>query len=590
VAFSASTEASVLKFDAESKCPYASASISPSGNYYRTCYGEPSGVSPPVSFTVLVEKFSVDGKLDPAWGIRGLATAVVSAMTNCAGKEGLPQIFFPPDGRILSLAGSNKWSVVAFAPNGSVDREYGNEGISDPVCPFPAPLRPMDSDYILSVDMLNDGRLVTVANSRVGTKYPGTAYFATTRLATNGKLDTTFGRSGSGRAQFIDMPESANSEASRVVAWSLQRDGSFQASYFFADANDASIVLKSQDDNGSDTSTTIAGRAFPQRGVNYFRERDGYIWQHQPDGGLLFKLRSPIGQVYNGSGEPVLIRLQADGQLDRTFGVNGRLFVRPPALASLGAAPVNCQTYNYLSPGVIQVDGSVVFEGRFGFGNYNTGWAPSTPCGSPKQFDYVVKLLPNGNLSGNFPQWNTPTEARGLYSKSTPEWTAEEYYNPKLKRYFMTPHPGEQAAIEADDALRNSGWRKTGRRFGVWDPDYSLVGTASACRFAADPIVPPKSFYDSILDRECDMLREQELATLPGQRAWRYDRESFRATPPVNAVCPSTLVPIYSLYNQGHERGIDSNFRYVNNLDDFNAMIDRGWVGLAQPQFCARPD
>ncbi len=171
-----------------------------------------------------------------------------------------------------------------------------------------------------------------------------------------------------------------------------------------------------------------------------------------------------------------------------------------------------------------------------------------------------------------------------------PQLTAVEYYNPRLDRYFVTADPGEQAVTDEEAWLLESGWQRSGKSFGVWHADAVVPGTAIACRFAADPIIPPRSFYDTMNETECASLLQLERDSPPGRRAWRYVGGSFRAIPAPNGACPIGLVPVYALYNLGFERGVDLNFRYVSSLDDFNAMIDQGWVGVARPHFCARPD
>ncbi len=168
--------------------------------------------------------------------------------------------------------------------------------------------------------------------------------------------------------------------------------------------------------------------------------------------------------------------------------------------------------------------------------------------------------------------------------------TAVEYYNPRLDRYFVTTDPGEQAVADDEASLLESGWQRSGRSFGVWHVDAAVPGTAVVCRFAADPIIPPRSFYDTMSETECASLLQLERDSPPGRRAWRYVGEPFRAVPAFSGVCATGLVPVYALYNLGFERGVDLNFRYVSSHDDFNAMIDQGWVGVARPHFCARPD
>lgn len=578
---SSSAIAAFPSFDPESKCSGKQPHRSPDGYIYKSCTQVGSfPLFRPDSH--MLERFLPSGKLDPSWGTGGRATIDVKteAEKSCGDIAPDSTILFPPDGRILLYAPYTS-RLRAFRANGDEDTSYGENGVSAPLC---------NSTNLIGLDLLADGRVA--ATSTAG-------HFVVHLLRADGSAASEFGIAGRADYSALSFPDSKSTSGLNVKAWSLQQDGSLQVSYLYGGLairlSSPGIQVFAQSP-GQIYSLPVANRVLPQRGP-VFHIADVSTSFRVPTGGVYTLLRnSPMLYLPNGGAisvvadslsnpleyAPRLVRFTPTGKFDPSFeagSFTGIRFVSPSP---------NCPLRLRSEQIYLQPDGSLVYAANGYY--YDAGTNAMTCESSSVPVSLAAKYLPDGRLDPDFPQMQDPALSGAKFTTDSPEWTAVEYYSPKLDRYFFTPHPLEADAIDRDVTLRAQGWWRTGKNFGVWNPDFSLPGTVSACRFAADPIVPPKSFYDSILDKECDILREQELATPPGQRAWRYDRESFRATPPLNGVCPSSLVPIYSLYNQGHERGIDSNFRYVDNLADFNAMIDRGWVGLAQPQFCARPD
>ncbi|MBL8524050.1 MAG: hypothetical protein JNN20_10200 [Betaproteobacteria bacterium] len=582
--FSLPAHSELPTFDSASLCPNAEAERAPNQRYLRTCVVSSEGQD-----NLIVERFTATGLLDPIWGTGGRAQLAIENDTSCHTGHAGSGVYFPPDGRTLVIPpGASR--LIAFGADGTFDVSYGNHGLSARICDQNV------NTALLSLDMLADGRLVAISWSTF-TFHGEVRYCVAYRLLANGNADPAFADSSNiaGRIGYGSVPCSDN-----TVAWALQEDNSLQATFFGQPDNTTTPILYVYGQGPTPGSVAIVpNRALPRRGVVFhfgnagsrFRYRDGSIHAIEPGIGQMTTIL-PTGRIMFQSfnyevstrvSSRTFLRAMPSGELDTSFGTGGVTRVSFPA------APENCTLALGQESVFLQPDGSTIYTGRYYYYYANTGWA-HVRCPAPSGSKFAVKLLADGKLDPSFPQWKDPAVSGAIFAMESPKWTAVEYYSPKLDRYFFTPHPLEADAIDRDITLRAQGWWRTGKSFGVWNPDAELPGTASACRFAADPIVPPKSFYDSILDEECNILREQELATPPGQRAWRYDRESFRATPPTNGACPSTLIPIYSLYNQGHERGIDSNFRYVDNLTDFNLMIDRGWVGLAKPQFCARPD
>jgi len=173
----------------------------------------------------------------------------------------------------------------------------------------------------------------------------------------------------------------------------------------------------------------------------------------------------------------------------------------------------------------------------------------------------------------------------------TPD-TAVEYYAPSLKHYFFTPSPQEQALIDAGTA---GAWERTGVTF-------PLGGPINVCRFYGDPAGPNSHFYTAS-EAECQMLRDLDFATPRGTPAWRYEGIGAKAEapaaithidppppPPSRPWChdEDSRAPIYRLYNDGFDKGIDSNHRHVPSRGTLPAgktgedivrdMMSQGWI------------
>lgn len=168
----------------------------------------------------------------------------------------------------------------------------------------------------------------------------------------------------------------------------------------------------------------------------------------------------------------------------------------------------------------------------------------------------------------------------------TPD-TAIEYYAPALDHYFFTSTPAEQQMVDAGAA---GDWRRTGVSFPVGGP-------ADVCRFHGDRSGPNSHFYTGNT-AECQGLRALDLATPPGTRAWRYEGIALRAevpaaitvSPDARPYCSeeNSRSPIYRLYNDGFDKGVDSNHRHVPSRGTFPAgksgedivrdMQAAGWI------------
>lgn len=589
--------------DARSACHNADVERGLRGNFYRTCVLPPPESVVPIGSlslngTLLVERFDFLGQLDTTWGNAGLVTVKNfeyqgPLAPNFGQGWSARSVFELASGRVLVLGGVSK-RFRAFTRNGAIDVAYGNDGISDLLAPV--------GDQLVSLDVHDSGSTSSIMQTRSPmAENPDRCVFAAQWLNHKGRITSAPESTGLQKVVYHGLgctvtlidPSGHFVERRTVTALSLRGDATLDASYFTQRANNVAFFsVKRQNSSGM---SGFLGQAFPSRAQHY-RRMDELFVRTQDDGDVLQASSSEFVILSSGhillkqflfppGSEPFLVtlqRFQGDGIRDDGFGDGGISTV------NLGGAPAGCITT--ASPIVLpQPDGSIVVEGRLEYFQ-RTGRFFKTDCPNIFAKNFAVKIDSSGKLAPDFPQLLDPSTSGAQFTRNRGIATAVEFYNPTLNRYFMTPNSEEADYIDRDLELLANGWWRTGKTFGVWDVASNMSNTHSACRFAADPIIPPKSFFDSIRPDECDVLRVLEAKSPPPQRAWRYDRESFRATPADNGTCPSTLLPIYALYNRGFEKGIDPNFRYVASLSDFDDMITRGWVGERRAQFCARPD
>jgi uncharacterized delta-60 repeat protein len=142
----------------------------------------------------LLARYRPDGSLDRSFGRKGV---VIRKPSFRLGNELLHDVAVQPGGRILAVGGRGERGiglsggrpsgfVVAYRPDGSVDRSFGRNGRVI----FPAPGGNGEYTSLMSIEQLADGRLL------VAGYHFGSLFLA--RLLPDGRLDRSFG-GGSGK-------------------------------------------------------------------------------------------------------------------------------------------------------------------------------------------------------------------------------------------------------------------------------------------------------------------------------------------------------------------------------------------------------
>lgn len=215
---------------------------------------------------------------------------------------------------------------------------------------------------------------------------------------------------------------------------------------------------------------------------------------------------------------------------------------------------------------------------------------PTAPCSVNVYYDPTLRGDSPGMLFVRFTDYTGQayTSSLALSGRSTlsrfrslapvpirPD-TAVEYYAPALDHYFFTVSPQEQQIVDAGGM---GAWVRTGVTF-------RMGGPTDVCRFYGDPAGGPRSHFYTGSTTECDGLKAIDAATPAGKPAWRYEGIAMKSELPTGADqshrpwCSEVMNrnPVYRVYNDGADRGVDSNHRFVATEGLARQMLARGWI------------
>ncbi len=257
---------------------------------------------------------------------------------------------------VLLLAGP--LGALSAGADGMPDPDFGKGGLV--TTDFPTPPGPFSAtESVASLVVLPDGRVVAAGRASIEPTTPG---LGVARYLTSGALDTTFSGDGLFR---IDCPSFGAGNGAAAVL--LQPDGRLVVvgtcppSEFTVARLNVDGSLDTSFGAGGVVATTVSLFSFAVAGLL------------QPDGRIV-----AVGYGSSPSGGPAgppVVRYNADGSLDSSFGTGGHVAL---ALAQ-----------EFVAGGAaLQPDGKLVIAGRYG------------PAGS---LDFgLVRLLPNGAADPSF--------------------------------------------------------------------------------------------------------------------------------------------------------------------------------------------
>jgi uncharacterized delta-60 repeat protein len=268
-------------------------------------------------------RYNPNGSLDPTFGSGGRVTTAFSGSNDSA-----HAVFILPGGQILAaghgLNGNrNDFFVARYDSNGNLDPTFGNGGKAVAAIP--------GTDELSTGAALHpDGRIVVCGETSSG---PPFSNFALVRFNRDGSLDPTFGNGGFVSTSFAGIANRASAVAvqpdSKIVATGYASNGSGGFDFGLA-RYESDGSLDSTFGSGGRVMTDFSGTTDVANAIVI-----------QPNGRIIVAGRTDDTQS-GSSNNFALARYNADGMLDATFGLNGKI-VAPSFAGNDSAAALALQ-------------------------------------------------------------------------------------------------------------------------------------------------------------------------------------------------------------------------------------------------------
>ncbi len=507
-----------------------------------------------------IVRHRADGSIDKGWGTGGEVSAPYTTQRLLPAADGGLYV-------IGNVIGSQIWR---YQRNGTLDPSYGSGGISDVIYP-------RGTFVGITAILQSDGSVVTLSYTDSARVF--------TRTNPRGIRDTGFGLDGSFSIPFTTVPKDIF-----LYAWSVESDGSLQLAWYRREPDVQLVQLEirrfRKDLSTADPNFDSGGRLVPRRGVGDWLSPFAKV---QADGALLLATADCLGTTT--CSEPVVAvrRYNTAGMLDPRFGTNGKTVFQ-----LLGNER---DSRNYATPTALWLgpDGkmTVLMRAQWQFGSFGIGSTGilayrlntdgtldasfQNGKGIPNRQDETFLQLDDGRLLQGKSAIDGCAPTKFLTDTPRTAAVIVEYYSQKLDHYFMTAHEHEMDIL---DRGAPTDWKRTGHVFGAFDIKSPMPGTSPVCRFYGGANGGPNSHFYSAEKFECDILATIEAQTPADKPAWRFEREAFRITEPVDGNCPPNLTPLYRLYNRAGEPGRDRdpNHRYTTDINIHAEMQAQGWV------------
>jgi uncharacterized delta-60 repeat protein len=253
---------------------------------------------------IALVRLQTDGTVDSSFGTNG--TRVI-ASTDSAVAIAIQ----PADGKIVavgsSLVGSDfDFTLIRLETNGTLDPSFGAGGTRTIV-------NPAQNDSAAAVAVQSDGKIIIAGSSLSGSDF-NTADFELIRVLPDGTPDPSFGTGGRQTTDF-------NAKRDSATALALQADGKIiVAGLSVSGANSDFALARYNTDGGLDITFGAGGKVTTQIGSGNAQVASLAI---QPDGKIV-----AAGVATNENGlntDFALARYNVQGTLDPTFGTGGKV-------------------------------------------------------------------------------------------------------------------------------------------------------------------------------------------------------------------------------------------------------------------------
>jgi uncharacterized delta-60 repeat protein len=332
-------------------------------------------------YTVTVTVSTLSGSLDTGFGKSGIVTTSIGSGDDAAHALGIQS-----DGKIVvagnssnSNSSKNDFALARYNTDGSLDTGFGTGGI------ITTSIGSIN-DAASALGIQSDGKIVAAGSSYNGSKYD----FALARYNANGTLDTGFGTGG-----IVTTSIGSNNDYANAL---IQSDGRIVVAgrSFNSSSNKYDFALVRYNANGTlDTTFGTGGIVTTSIGSGSIYDY-AYALGIQPVGKIVVAGYSYNGSKYNFA----LVRYNANGTLDTTFGTGGIV------TTSIGSSDDAAHALGIQSDGKIVVAGSS-YGSKYNFAlvrynangtldtTFGTGGIVTTPIGSDWDYAYALGIQPS---------------------------------------------------------------------------------------------------------------------------------------------------------------------------------------------------
>ncbi|HET9495871.1 MAG TPA: hypothetical protein VFR15_16720 [Chloroflexia bacterium] len=318
------------------------------------------------------------GALDTTFGESGVVATDMGSDF-----ESISDMVVLPDGKIVVVGETwpmteemAKFAVARYEADGTLDETFGQDG------KVVTNLTGSDEDYSspTAVVVQPDGKIV-VTGSTFDLKVDHDV-FATVRYNEDGSLDTTFGKKGKVLTAINTKKGEEYLDYAADIA--LDADGNILVAGSTYTSNDEgeSVVVRYTPKGALDKTFGTGGKALVDLGGNDSADAMALT----PDGQIVL---AGYGDPNEDAYDVVAGRLNPDGSLDESFGVEGTYWVDVK------------EGMDWATDVAVRPDGSVIIGGSGQVGEYECLDGEST-C--PKMGPFVLKLTPDGILDEEWAQ------------------------------------------------------------------------------------------------------------------------------------------------------------------------------------------
>lgn len=248
-------------------------------------------------------RYNTDGSLDTSFGTGG------KKVTDLGGDESVNSATLQPsDGKIVTVAlvgaiGAHDIGVTRHNADGSIDNTFGTAGSTT--------IDLGGDDWAIEVTVLANGKILIVGD----TDATGGNDSFILRLNSNGSVDGAFGTAGHTYFDTLSAGEIDGFTTIKVLSSGKILVGGYTGA-LTAGATRDTILIRFNDDGSIDNTFGTSGISIFSVGIDIGRPSDMAILA---DGKIIL-----AGSYYTTNSEdPFLIRCDANGAIDTSFGTNG---------------------------------------------------------------------------------------------------------------------------------------------------------------------------------------------------------------------------------------------------------------------------